>query len=98
MSDVSLEWHFWVSECPVSSDGDGSTQTMAIFHHTWQQKLLASPSRHSLLVKMGFTQVKTVRATLDGRESNASDNRWAGLHFQVEKKVAQQNQRPKGTN
>ena len=57
MSDVSLEWHLWASWCPMCGDGDGSTQTMAIFHHTWLQKLLASPSWHSLFVKMGFTQV-----------------------------------------
>lgn len=37
MSDTSFEWHFWASKCPMC---DESTQTMVMFHHTWQDKAL----------------------------------------------------------
>lgn len=96
MSEVRLEWHFWASECPMP--GDGSTQTMAIFRHTWLQKLLASPSWHSLSVKMSFSEVQTVRATVWWRKVQWEWQRVSWIALSRWKRDAQENQRLKVTN
>lgn len=92
MSEVWLEWHFWASECPMS--GDGSTQTMAIFHHTWLQKLLASPSWHSLELQWSVD----VGATVWWRKVQWEWQRVSWIALSRWKREAQENQRLKAAN